>query len=206
MASTSAAVRKKIGTTTRVPIAELSTYYRNARRGDIPTIIGSLKAHGQYKPIVVNVGTHTGRENEVLAGNHTLLAFRDLAESEPDGGWDTILVHWVDVDEDRATRIVLVDNRSSELGGVDHKMLFELVDGLGGDLEGTGFTDLDLDALEAAARPPSLDDLADEHGDGVTDDDVMERISLKVQPGTASTWSEHREGFDSDDEALAALL
>jgi hypothetical protein len=189
------ASRTLVNTTTAVAPRELSTYYKNARRGDIPTIIGSLKAHGQYKPIVANLGTATGRPNEVLAGNHTLMAFRDLAERHPDDErWSSILVHWVDVDEDRAARIVLVDNRSSEIGAVDTDQLYELICSLGENLEGTGYD-----------GPPSLDDLADEVGDPLSDD-AHPRVTLVLDPDTAKSWAAHRASFDDDTAAMRALL
>jgi len=139
------------GATTSVPIKDLSTFHRNPRRGDVKAIAASLRAHGQYKPIVVNIGTHTGRQNEVLAGNHTLMAFRDLAEQHPDEGWDTMLVHWVDVDDDRANRIVLVDNRTSQLGGYDTDELLSLLNDMGDDLEGLSYTQADIDQLQRAS-------------------------------------------------------
>jgi hypothetical protein len=104
-----------------VPVGELHTYYRNPRRGNTTVIAQSLKAHGQYKAITVNRGTHTGREDEVLAGNHTLIAARDL-------GWDTIDVSYVDVDEDEAARIVAIDNRSSDLAENDDRLLMTGLD------------------------------------------------------------------------------
>lgn len=138
-----------VGTTTRVGPAELSVYHRNARVGDVDAVMGSLKANGQFKPLCVNIGTKTGRPNEVLAGNHTLKAFRNLAEQNPfDDQWSKITVHWVDVDDDMATRIVLVDNRSFEEGGFDAAELVELLNEVG--TTGTGYSDADLDGLEAA--------------------------------------------------------
>lgn len=138
-----------VGTTTRVSPAELSVYHRNARVGDVDAVMGSLKANGQFKPLCVNVGTKTGRPNEVLAGNHTLKAFRNLTEQNPfDEQWSKIAVHWVDVDDEMATRIVLVDNRSFEEGGFDAAELVELLNEAG--TTGTGYSDADLDSLEAA--------------------------------------------------------
>ena len=145
--------------------SELSTYHRNPRRGDVSVIAASLQAHGQYKPIVVNRGTYTGRANEVLAGNHTLMAVRDLAEKHPDDKrWQEVLVHWVDVDDDRAARIVLVDNRASEVGGYDTSELVALLDTLGADLTGTGFTEDDLASL-AHVVDTDLDALTDSMND-----------------------------------------
>ena len=153
-------------TTVNLPISELRLYQRNPRKGNVGAVAASLKVNGQYRPIVVNIGTHTGRKLEVLAGNHTLKAFRSLAQREPSGGWDQISVHLVDVDEDQAKRIVLADNKTSEAGGYDNTALAELLgdvrEAVGG-LDGTGFSAADLDALIPADVNLSDDvDLVDE--------------------------------------------
>ncbi|WAB09177.1 ParB-like nuclease domain protein [Gordonia phage LittleMunchkin] len=147
----------KPGTTSKVSVSDLALHHNNARKGNVDLIRTSLLAHGQYRPIVANIGTHTGRPMEVLVGNHTLKAARDLA-SDPEVGadWSTVLVHWVDVDDDEATRILLVDNKSSDESAYDQRALFELIDSLGGDLDGTGFTDEDLSDLEALVQETDL--------------------------------------------------
>lgn len=147
------------GTTIEFHPSELSTFHRNARHGDVAAIAASLRSNGQFKPIVVNVGTHTGRRLEVLAGNHTLKAFRDLAEQFPDDErWQCVKAHLVDVDEDRATRIVLADNRTFERGEADVGTLLELLNDLP-TIEGTGYDQAALDELTAALdsqnKPPS---------------------------------------------------
>lgn len=126
---------------------KLALHNRNPRRGDVDAIAGSLRANGQYKPIVVNRGTYTGRPMEVLAGNHTLMAVRNLAEEYPsDDRWQQVDCWVIDVDEDRAVRIVAADNRTSELGTFDDRLLAELLAELD-DLEGTGYDPQDLDDL-----------------------------------------------------------
>lgn len=65
-----------IGHTRTLPTTDLNLYHKNPRMGDVDAIAGSLQAHGQFRPIVVNEGTHTGRPMETLAGNHTLKAIR----------------------------------------------------------------------------------------------------------------------------------
>lgn len=135
------------GSTTAIPPHDLHTFHQNARVGDVPAIAGSLRTLGQYRPIVVNIGTHTGRPNEVLAGNHTLKAIRYLAETYPDDErWSSVLVHWGDWDEDECTKIVLADNRTAELGGYDDTVLLGLLGSV--DLEGTGYTPLDLESMQ----------------------------------------------------------
>ncbi|HOP45223.1 MAG TPA: hypothetical protein PLA11_16990, partial [Flavobacteriales bacterium] len=176
------------------------------RRGDIGVISASLKAHGQYKPIVVNKGTYTGRPNEVLAGNHTLMAIRDLAEQHPDDDrWGSVLVHWIDVDDDRAARIVLVDNRASEIGTVDFEQLYSLIGDLP-DLEGTGYDQEYLTMLsEVTGGPPDLDALAEEVGDPLADDHHT-KVSLSLEPEVARSWAAHRASFDDDTAAMRSLM
>lgn len=129
-----------------VPLEELSTYHRNPRRGNVDAIVESLAARGQYKPIVVNIGTATGRPMEILAGNHTFLAARQL-------GWSSIQVVTVDVDEAGAAQIVAADNRIADLGGYDDEDLLAVLE-LAGDLDGTGYAALDVAALERALADP----------------------------------------------------
>lgn len=129
---------------------DLNYCHKNPRRGDVDSIAASLKVNGQFSPIIVNVGTHTGRPNEVLAGNHTLMAFRQNAEQNPfDGYWTGIKAHVVDVSEEMAERIILVDNQSFALGeGTDDALVYEILSEIG--TTGTGYEDADLDALESA--------------------------------------------------------
>jgi ParB-like chromosome segregation protein Spo0J len=119
-----------------VPIDTLVLHPRNARRHKgIAIIRESLEAHGQYRPLVVQRST-----NHVLAGNGTLEAMRDLDRTEVD-------VWFLDVDDDQALKILLVDNRSSDESGYDDDALAELLRELGQDpveLVGTGYSDLDV--------------------------------------------------------------
>lgn len=154
MASTTAPAA---GKTTAVAPAQLHTFHKNPRQGDIPAIMASLRRHTQYKPITGNIGTHTGRPLEILAGNHTLLAFRALAEADPDDAqWQKVLVHWVDVDDDMADRIVVADNQTGSLGGFDEAQLAEIVAGFSGDIDGLGFTEADVDDLMALLEEQDL--------------------------------------------------
>ena len=123
----------------RVPIDSLKPHIGNPRRGHVQTIKASLARLGQYRPIVVNRGSLTGRPNEVLAGNHTVRAARDL-------GWKEIAATFVDVDEDTAARILLIDNRANDLAGYDDGALIELLQSLP-DFDGTGYDQEALDDL-----------------------------------------------------------
>lgn len=172
-----------------VPIDGLKPYGKNPRRGDVGAIAESLETHGQYKPIVVRSGT-----NEVLAGNHTLKAAKEL-------GWERIAVTFVDVDDDTAARIVLVDNRTNDLAGYDEAELTALLDSLP-DLRGTGFT---VDAHEALVHgleqePAEPSDTADEIP--ATQPEPIAR------PGDIFVLGDHRVicGDATDPATLAALM
>ncbi|MEV4502615.1 ParB/RepB/Spo0J family partition protein [Streptomyces klenkii] len=130
-----------------VPVADLAPYYRNPRTGDVAAISESLATNGQYRPVVVNRGSLTGRPNEILAGNHTFKAAREL-------GWEEIAVTWLDVDDDAAAKIVIVDNRSSDLAGYDSVLLADILSELP-DLEGTGYDQDALDELLDNVQLPS---------------------------------------------------
>lgn len=170
-----------MGAHKRVKVSDLHTYGKNPRRGDVDAIAASLRVNNQYRPIVVNKGTHTGRKMEVLAGNHTLMAARQLAEE--DARFAEIDTWLIDVDEDHATRIVLADNRTSELGGFDNHELLDLLESLPDGREGTGYDDVDVEHLLAAITEPSAFDeyyenhkheLEAEDGEVEDDDDVPE--------------------------------
>jgi hypothetical protein len=166
-------------TITRRELSSLRHYPGNARRGDVEAIASSLAANGQYRPLVVQQST-----GFVLTGNHTMDAAalacvhcpHTLSEHEdvdhqnlcpagcPGFAPHTALdVTVLDVDDDAARRIVLADNRTSDLGGYDDRALLTLLREVGEDLGGTGY-DLDdyddlLAALEEAdaANPPQDD-------------------------------------------------
>ena len=196
-----------IGAPETLPIDKLNLYHKNPRKGDVEAIKGSLVANGQFRPIVVNKGSHTGRPSEVVAGNHTLKAFRELAEENPqEKRWHQIDCWVVDVDEERATKIVLADNRTADLGGYDNNDLIELMEGLEDNLDGTGYDKDDLAALvDMAAGPDSLDELEEEFGE-LEDDDFWITVRLRIPPVLNEQWKDWVNAYDSPEEAFEALL
>lgn len=173
------------GTSKKVHPSELNLFHKNPRVGNVDVIKGSLRAHGQYKPILVNKGTYTGRYNEVLAGNHTTKAIRDLAEEHPeDERWQSVDVWEIDVDDDRASRIVVADNRTSELGGTDDEALFDLLDQLNESekgLEGTAYEEYDLSALDYLINGDNYDDGGESSSDE-SDQDILDESDQAAWP------------------------
>jgi hypothetical protein len=142
--------RTQIIRTEDVPLKKLKVYHDNPRIGNVDKIAKSLHLNGQYKPIVVNIGTETGRPNEILAGNHTYLGARKplfwTAKNE-DGeqipydkpAWETIVASFVDVDEARARAIVIADNKTADDGTYDEKALARLLSEPLPELAATGY-------------------------------------------------------------------
>ena len=125
----------KVGQVASVALSSLEAYPTNPRRGDIEAIAQSLKSHGQYRPIVIQHGT-----NFILAGNHTYKAAKKL-------GWKKIKVTYIEVDETTARRIVLADNRLTDLAGYNEPLLKSLLQALP-ELDGTGFTASEVETLD----------------------------------------------------------
>jgi ParB-like chromosome segregation protein Spo0J len=120
------------------PTGDLVEHPENPRRGDVDAIARSIDSNGFYGTIVVQEST--GR---VLAGNHRLRAARSA-------GLDVVPVVVIDVDDDRARRILLADNRTSDLGTYDDELLRNLLAELAAtvdELQGTGYSPDDLTAL-----------------------------------------------------------
>ena len=197
-----------------VAIGEITRHPRNVRKHLTAHIVReSLEAHGQYKPLVVQRST-----GFILAGNGTHLVMEDLDYSE-------VEVAYVDVSDDEALQILLIDNRSSDDSGYDDQALAALLVELAGDddaaaLAGTGYTDEEVAHLlyrldkpgEASAFLDQFMAEDDEPPVAVeTPDGVMFKISFLVSgDGRSTVNSALREakiewGVQTAAEALVVL-
>ena len=119
-----------------VPIDSVRPLETNARRGNVPAVVKSLRKFGQRKPIVVRRET-----GEVTAGNHMLLAAIKL-------GWETIAVSWEDDDEATAEAYALADNNTHDMGlGYDEIGLNQMI---------LRVAEVDLELLEATGYDTKL--------------------------------------------------
>lgn len=177
-----------------IPVAELSEHPKNPRRGNDSAVAESIEHNGFFGAVLVQRST-----GHVLAGNTRLRVARREGE-------ETIPGFWLDVDDAEAERILLADNRMSDLAFYDDRALVELLEGLHDSddgLVGTGYTDDQL-ALMLDAQEDILDDFDDDEDDPEREDWVFARLELS--PTTLRLWNEYRAQHDNDDDALAALL
>ena len=138
-----------------IAIDSVKLYPDNPRHSDVKALVESLKANGQYKPIVVQKSS-----NFILAGNHIWQAAKQL-------NWQKIAIVYADVDDIQAKKIVLADNRLADLGTYDTNKLLELLGDI--PLEGSGYSAADVDDLLALVDEtmPSIKSEEDKHYEGI---------------------------------------
>lgn len=178
--------------TESVRLSELEPYPGNPRVGDLDMIRQSIRDHGQYRAMVAN-----RRTGQVLAGNHLLHAMK--AE-----GWTEGLVHWVDVDETEAAKIVLVDNRTADLGRYDDALLAQLLQSLP-DLDSTGYTSEYLDDLVQKLATADLGAMREKYGDA--DERLLwPTVTFRIPPELKARFERLVEGITSDVEQFEFLV
>ena len=136
-----------------VAVDKLVPHPRNVNIGDDRAIRESIENSGFFGTLVVQAGS-----NVVIAGNHRLKAAKQL-------GMDKVPCVFVDVDDERALRMLLADNRTARQGHDDRDaladLLTELADGDDG-LLGTGYDD---DFLAKLTADPDPTPVVDANGD-----------------------------------------
>lgn len=123
-------------TGTIVPIFCVTLYPGNARQGDDQTIQESLREHGQYQTVLAQRSTGL-----IISGNNLVRNMLHL-------GFTHAAVQYLDVDDDRARRILLIDNAAADRARNDLDALITLITELP-DPQGSGYTTDDVDALIA---------------------------------------------------------
>ncbi len=118
-----------------VPIDQVHQHPRNPNQGDPDAIAESIMAHGFFNPLVVQRST-----GYILAGNHRYVALLSL-------GQRVAPVVWADVDDEQALRILIADNRTSEIAVRDSHELEALLKTLSETEAGLAGTAYDEDAF-----------------------------------------------------------
>jgi len=179
--------QRKIEYTT-VDIGSIEAHPKNVRQGDICAKSESLKKHGQYRPIVVDK-----RTNRILAGNHTWKAAKAL-------GWKQINAGFIETkDDDEALRILLADNRSTDLSSYNNDGLERLLKELASTdigLSGSLFDGDDLDLLinDNAFEQPL--DLENKFATNVVTGAIAQRFGIapfSIMDCRRSWWKQRRD-------------
>ncbi len=151
-----------------VPIASLTLFPNNPRRGNLEAISDSLRRFGQLRPVVVQRST-----GYLVAGNHLVRAATAL-------GWRHVAAAVVELDDASAAAFLLADNRSTDLGTYDDALLAALLEeqAAAGNLAGTGYRQDDIDELVARLLAE-----AERKGDPDALPDLPDETELCVEPG-----------------------
>jgi ParB-like chromosome segregation protein Spo0J len=154
-----------------VDVGVLRLHPENPREGDIGAIAESIRENGFYGAVVAQY-----RTGHVLVGNHRLQAAQLL-------GMAQVPVLWVDVDDQRALKIMLADNRTNDRASYDNAVLNTLLQRLAadGELVGTGYDDEDVAELAKLVE-------------GGWDADVGDKADVDPEPpdpeaGTSVQWT-----------------
>lgn len=121
-----------------ISLRKIRQHPRNPRKGDDEAVGESIDANGWFGAVLVHRST-----GHVIAGNTRFRAMRKRKAK-------TVPGFWIECDDDTALRILLVDNRTSDMASYDDAELLALLVELEAEaagLIGTGYTDADLAAL-----------------------------------------------------------
>ena len=187
----------------------LELHPENPRQGDIGAIVTSIEQNGWYGTLIAQQ-----KSRRVLAGIHRLQAALALDMKE-------VPVYWVDVDDTEAQRILLADNRVSDLATWDDSILVGLLEGLAndGELLGSGYDGDDLDALlyDAALNDTDLGNLLDDNPTPGEREDAINAAGIRsiIMPFALEEYNDvvarlalarTELKVDSNAEVLATLL
>lgn len=130
-----------------VPIDDIAPHPKNPRKGNVEAILASIDAHGFYGAVLVQRAT-----SRIVAGAHRWRAAKQK-------GFERIPVIWLDVDDGEAERIMLADNRVSDLAVWDDQALCEILKDLhdNGGLDGTAFTDIEFERMLSSLAVPDFE-------------------------------------------------
>ena len=175
---------------TRVDVDSLVEFPDNPRTSNLDGIKESIKKHGQYRPLTVNKNN-----NQILTGNHTWLAMKELGIKE-------CAVMFVDVDELTAKKIVLVDNRANELATYDKEIMVDLLTEFMelGKLLGTGYSADEVDDILSGLDEVSITNFEEFQGGYALSDEEIAEVESKIQSNSSSKTKERMH------EVILALI
>lgn len=147
------------------PLSSLKTWERNYRKGDVDAIAASISRFG------FNGALRVWQDNAVMAGNHALLALRQLRDSGSPAPFhvaevgDERFVKTIDLshlNRFEAQAFAIADNHTQEIGSNDDAALASLLQSIAEQdataMAATGYDDAAVKALlesVAAMEPPN---------------------------------------------------
>lgn len=180
-----------------VPITSVTRHPENARKGDTARIEASLRAHGQYAPVVVHEPT-----GYIVKGNNTHRVLADVM------GRSEIMATFISCTEAQARAILVADNRSSDDATYDETGLLALLEQTERDgmLSATGWGQADIDELTTSLE--SLSAGLDEPDP--FDDEEPEPVASTVDRSDAAKpdggLEDHAKAYDENPTRVLNLI
>lgn len=172
-----------------VDIDSVQQHPENYNNGAVEDIAVSIETNGMFRPLEVQRST-----GYILAGNHTWEACKTL-------GADVIPVVYLDVDDHRARRIMLADNRLASLAMPDRAAEVALLEQIKEHdseigLQGLGYTEHDLEVLRHLAEMESTyDEFA-----------TWPQFSVRLHPRILAAFRRMTREADTDSDRFEVLL
>ena len=180
------------------PVSDIQLHPRNARQGDIGAICQSIEHNGFFGACVVQEST-----GYILVGNHRY-------QAAVHSGASSVPVIFVDVDDERALKILLADNRLADLATWNDHALAELLEAIRSEygLEGTGYDEEALQQLLEDVSAAAL--MGSGTTDGNCDEDETPSLELRPVSRAGDVWvcGDHRVmcGDSTSGEQVRRLL
>lgn len=134
----------------RMKMTDISQHPQNVRihtKRNLDLLKNSLSTFGLYKPILVQKST-----KYIIAGNGTYQAAQAL-------GWEQIDCNLIDVNDEQAKTILIMDNRSTDLSEMDEKAVLDLLKDFDADsLDLSGYDDKEIDKMLSFQEGTLFDD------------------------------------------------
>lgn len=155
--------------TERVRLSDLRAFPNNPRvhpEAQIDELVKSIQQFGQYRPIVID------EANTILAGHGTVMALSKMGRSEGEA------YRLTGLGDHEKRKLVLADNKISDLGEMDDSALLATLRALDGDLEIPGFD------AEAVRDIVAVQELLD--GDFEAPGEVSKEVSFTASQKTVT--------------------
>lgn len=125
-----------------VAIDSLEMHPDNPREGNVDVIAESIEVNGFFAPLICQRPRDGRTLGRILAGNHRWLGAKRR-------GMKAIPIVWVDVDDVAAAKILVADNRTSDLATYENTVLARILKDIADadSLTGTGFSDQEFKDL-----------------------------------------------------------
>jgi hypothetical protein len=170
--------------TETVSVASLKPYPGNPRRHSslqISEMARSIEKYGQIRPIVCD------ENGTILVGHCIHLALQQMKREE------AIVLRKVDLDENEKKRLILADNKISDLGTDDFDQLWALIESMEGNYDIPGYDDNVLTELLHNVDETAMNlgaDLEKKEGSEFrsqfSSDPVSQEVMASVHPVVAS--------------------